>query len=373
VHSAKGMRRCRQSAPVCNNVGVQRNVLLEQLRQVLEEAMVLGVESPLVERGERLAKIVADKADKKWAKQNIDEQLRTEQAMIREQHQQELNAECAAAMQDLDAARLRKLLDETKTCGFVMPSDALLMLHMLEKERASTLTAKAARGKRSTAHPLPGVERQCEAAELAVSEAEKRPRSGELRAAQQAIVSARQARVPTEAVTSMERRLTVLEQQHLPRIQAEHELQQLMHVAAGTCDDLLDDSARVSVLRSTLSEAERHQANTTLVERGSELLERSNESSRIRRNAEDFLSRAMARTQRSVADLETLQQAVFESRRCGICTLQAERALAAARQVQRHREFAERRLKEAIVADSKPEDVEEEKPWENDTCVAKTT
>jgi len=320
--------------------------------------MVLGVESPLVERGERLVKTVANKADQKWAKQKLDEHLlQTEQAIVQEQHQQELNAECTAAMQDSDAARLRKLLVKAKTSDLVL-SDAALMLHKLETERAGTLTEKAARGKRTTLRQ-PSAERQREAAELAVSEAERRPGSGELRAAQQAIISARQARVPSEAVTSMERRLTVLEQRHLPRLQAEHELQQLMHEAAGTCDEVLDDSARVKVLRSTLSEAERHHANADLVERGSELLERSNESSRIRRNAEDFLSRVLARPHRSEADLEALEQAVCESRRCGICTLQAERALAAGRLVQRQRVIAEKRLKDATEADSTPEDLEE--------------
>jgi len=358
VHSTGGTRR-RRSAPVRSTVGIQCNALLFQLRCALEEAIVLGVESPLVERGERLAKRVADKAAKKRATENLEESLQTEQVMIQEQCQRDSNVECTAAMQDVGAVRQRKLLEEAKTSDPTMQHDAALMLHKPERYQACTSAGKASQGKRMTAPAQPSADRQREAAELAVSEAQRRPRSGELRAAQQAIVNARQARVPTEAVTGMERRLTALEQQHLPRLQAEHELLHLMHVAAGTCDEVLDDNARVNVLRSTLSEAERHHADATLVERGAELLERSNESSRIRRNAEDFLSRALARRQRSMADLETLQEAVLESRRCGICTLQAERALSAAWQVQRHRKSAERQLKEAIEADSTPENLEE--------------
>lgn len=364
----------------------REDLLLGQLSRLIDEAARAGVGQPLMGKAKDLARTVekdrraddlaarrlqglllVDDADAlgeklqlarkhceltgEGARRVVGEiQERVEHLAMQEQHQQWLSAELAAAAQRSDVMRLKQLFDQAKTLDLTVPPAMVSLLHSLQA--APQTGTRQGKHRDHLARLRSFAARQHEAAEAVVAEAEDNPNEEELDAARRAVANAKQAKVPDEVVLPLERRLATLELQHLPRLQAEEQLRGVLHLADGRPHgaEVLQDSRKVDLLRASLGEAQRCEADPELVCLGVDLLERSLEASEARRSTEDFLRQALARPRRTEADLELLQDAVDEGRRCGIATLHAERELARARDAQVQREAAEAELQEAAKA-----------------------
>lgn len=159
--------------------------------------------------------------------------------------------------------------------------------------------------------------------------------------------------MPEEAILAMEKRLAAVEQAYGPRFQVEERMQAILRAAEARAPEgspkyaELRESSQVQELRELLREASRWGADSEIVDRCMDLLDRSIEMEATRRNAEMLIHRALAKAQRSEAGVELLQEAVAEGKRCGVSTLHAEKELLRLRDQQVQREAAEAELLEA--------------------------
>lgn len=391
VHKTRHDKDHDASTGIRNQVARQlrEDLLIQQLKEAVDQSAGLSVDQAVIEKANIAAKKVqrdrrvTDLATKRLQglllvddAQTLGDKLqsvrrlcdlksegvqsvvlaiqdRVEKLATREQHQQWLSAELANAAEHSDALRLRQLFDQAKMLGLDVPPSMMALLHDLEaaqqpRQRVDPL-APAPRD--HPALPRSPANSQHEAVEAAVAEAERHPGAEELAAARAAVAGAQQTRSPSEVLLALQRRLAALEQQHGQRLQAEEDLRGLLHAteAQGRRREAAPSGGYglEQRLRAALHEAERHEADPDLITAGMELLRQSTRLADARRNAEELLRQALARPAHSEADLDLLQEAVEEGRKCGTATLQAERELARARDVQVHREAAEAELHEA--------------------------
>mmetsp|Transcript_140282 Transcript_140282/g.355918 ORF Transcript_140282/g.355918 Transcript_140282/m.355918 type:complete len:936 (-) Transcript_140282:8-2815(-) len=376
--------------------GHREGVLLKQLRLALSEASMAGVDEVVVNEAEAIVRHVErrrrmetkaeqrlrdlllldnagdiseqlqlmqekSKALGQGAKTVVSEvQDKIKKLLQHEQHQEWLNKEMREAAMRSDGQRLRQLVDQARALSLTVPPETLAMLHGIEETLRTTDPDehRAAREVKEPKEPPSRLQafaqRQQEKAEVSLAEVDPEvPTVQDLSHAKQAIAVAKQTKVPEDAILDLEKRLAGLERKYEPRFQVEERLHAIIRntellAPDGTLDDVeLRESSQVEELRTLLQDARRHEADPDLVEVAQDLLDRSMEAEVLRREAEFYLRRALARPMRNEVDIDLLQEAVAEGRRCGAATHHAERELKRLRHDQVQREAAEAELLEA--------------------------